>query len=224
MKQMCPKLAEFFVEQCFAGWTPLTPVSVGPPKNVWEDQQFWCQIYSEILNVTTKKSNKNVLNLKFSHCFSLLVFVLSQKSVHLLQQWKHSCTVGCKSSYICVLRKLFFLSYLSDRCLYSEASSFHSFCLFNFFFFGNVNTTTPLLHPRCLFILAHLIEEGGGGCYLRGWCLFNLAKMMVSVCHKELEHKVNKLKCKKLEVMQPKILNKCELLAINKPYRSVMIN
>ena len=37
--------------------------------------------------------------------------------------------------------------------------------------------------------------EGWGG-------LFNLEKTMVLVLHKELEHKVEKLKYKKLEVMQ----------------------
>ena len=39
-------------------------------------------------------------------------------------------------------------------------------------------------------------EEGG---------LFNLAKTTVSVLHKELEYKVEKLKYKMLEVMQPTI-------------------
>ena len=42
--------------------------------------------------------------------------------------------------------------------------------------------------------------------------LFNLAETMVSVLHKELEYKVEKLKYKKLEVMQPRISNKSELL------------
>ena len=42
-------------------------------------------------------------------------------------------------------------------------------------------------------------EGGGGG-------LFNLAKRMVLVLHKELECKVEKLKCKKLEVMQPRLI------------------
>ena len=36
---------------------------------------------------------------------------------------------------------------------------------------------------------------------------------MVSVLHKQLESKVEKLKCKKLEVMQSKIKNTSELLA-----------
>ena len=34
---------------------------------------------------------------------------------------------------------------------------------------------------------------------------------MVSVLHKELEYKVERLKYKKLEVMQPRIRNKSEL-------------
>ena len=36
-------------------------------------------------------------------------------------------------------------------------------------------------------------------------------KMVVSVLHKELECKVEKLKYKKLEFMQPRIKDKCEL-------------
>ena len=43
--------------------------------------------------------------------------------------------------------------------------------------------------------------------------LFNLAKTMVSVLHEELEYKVEKLKYKRLEVMQPMIKNKSELSA-----------
>ena len=38
-----------------------------------------------------------------------------------------------------------------------------------------------------------------------------IAKTMVSVLHKELSYKVEKLKFKKLEVMQPRIKNKSEL-------------
>ena len=49
------------------------------------------------------------------------------------------------------------------------------------------------------------------GSYLRGWGLFNLTQRMVSVVLKELEYKVEKLKYKKLEVMQPRIINKSEL-------------
>ena len=48
-----------------------------------------------------------------------------------------------------------------------------------------------------------LFERGGG--------YFNLAKMVVSVLHKELECNVEKLKYKRLEVMQPRIKNKSEL-------------
>ena len=47
-----------------------------------------------------------------------------------------------------------------------------------------------------------LIETGG---------LFNLAKKTVSALHKELEYKVEKLKYKKLEVMQPRIQHKSDL-------------
>ena len=48
---------------------------------------------------------------------------------------------------------------------------------------------------------------GGGG------SLFNLAKTMVSVLHKELEleYIVETFKYKKLEVRQPRIKNKSEL-------------
>ena len=41
--------------------------------------------------------------------------------------------------------------------------------------------------------------------------LFNLAKTMVSVLHKELEYKVEKVKYMRLDVMQPRIRNKSEL-------------
>ena len=49
-----------------------------------------------------------------------------------------------------------------------------------------------------------------GGLFERG-DLFNLAKMIVLVVHKELKYKVEKLKNKKSEVMQPRIKNKSEL-------------
>ena len=50
------------------------------------------------------------------------------------------------------------------------------------------------------------------GAYLRGGGgLSNLVKMVVSVLHKELGCKVEKLKYKKLEFMQPRIKNKSEL-------------
>ena len=59
----------------------------------------------------------------------------------------------------------------------------------------------------------HLKGEGlnrGGGLFeMEG--LFNLTKTMVSVLHKELEYRVNKLKCKKLDVMQLRMKNKYEL-------------
>ena len=49
--------------------------------------------------------------------------------------------------------------------------------------------------------------KGVGGLIETG-SLFNLAKTMVSVLHKELEYKVEKHKYWKLEVMQPMIKNK----------------
>ena len=53
-----------------------------------------------------------------------------------------------------------------------------------------------------------LIEMGG---LFERSSLFNLEKSKVLVLHKELEYKVEKLKYKKLEVMQPRIENKSEL-------------
>ena len=50
-----------------------------------------------------------------------------------------------------------------------------------------------------------------GAAYLRRRSLLNLETTMVSVLHKELECKVEKLKYKKLEVMQPREKNKSEL-------------
>ena len=47
-------------------------------------------------------------------------------------------------------------------------------------------------------------EGGGGGSYL-------ILKTMVSVLHKDLEYKVDKLKYIRLEVMQPRIKNKSDL-------------
>ena len=43
---------------------------------------------------------------------------------------------------------------------------------------------------------------------------FNSVKMVVSVLHKELECKVEKLKYKKFEVTQPRIKNKSEFLTL----------
>ena len=50
--------------------------------------------------------------------------------------------------------------------------------------------------PGGFFNISSAFEGGRGG------GLFNLEKTMVLVLHKELEHKVEKLKYKKLEVMQ----------------------
>ena len=57
------------------------------------------------------------------------------------------------------------------------------------------------------------LEEGGGGAKERPGGLFNLAKKMISVLHKELEWKVEKLKYKKLEVTQLRFETKSELPA-----------
>ena len=46
---------------------------------------------------------------------------------------------------------------------------------------------------------------------MRDGGLFNVEKTMVSLLHKELEYKVEKLKYKRLEVMQPRIRIKSEL-------------
>ena len=61
---------------------------------------------------------------------------------------------------------------------------------------------SSIKHP----IGAYLFQTrlGGGGLIETGG-LFNLAKTLVSVLHKELECKEEKLKCKKLEVMQRRI-------------------
>ena len=45
---------------------------------------------------------------------------------------------------------------------------------------------------------------------MRDGGLFNVEKTMVSVLHKELEYKVEKLKYKRLEAMQPRIRIKSE--------------
>ena len=58
----------------------------------------------------------------------------------------------------------------------------------------------PLLSPPGGLFQTHLSGGGGG--------LFNLAKTMVSVLHKELDCGVEKLKYEKLEIMQQRIKNK----------------
>ena len=60
--------------------------------------------------------------------------------------------------------------------------------------------------PRGLY--SKHIWPRGGEVLMETGGLFNLAKTMVSVLHKELEYKVEKLKYKKLEVMQPRIKTK----------------
>ena len=65
----------------------------------------------------------------------------------------------------------------------------------------------PLFSPLGAYLFqthlrGSLIETGG---------LFNFEKTKVSVLHKQLEYKVEKLEYDKLEVMQPRIKNKSEL-------------
>ena len=62
--------------------------------------------------------------------------------------------------------------------------------------------------PRGLLVSTPF--EGGGALTETGG-LFNLEQTMISVPHKELEYKVEKLKYKKLEVTQPRIRIKSEL-------------
>ena len=52
---------------------------------------------------------------------------------------------------------------------------------------------------------------GGGGGVKRDKGVFNLDNTMVLIIFKELEYKMEKLKYKKLEIMQPRIENKSEL-------------
>ena len=53
--------------------------------------------------------------------------------------------------------------------------------------------------------------SGGGGGLIETGGLLNLTRTMVSVLHKELEYKVEKLKYKMSEVIELRIKNKSEL-------------
>ena len=65
-------------------------------------------------------------------------------------------------------------------------------------------TVNPLLiPPRGGLVISNTFE--GWGRLFDNAGLFNLANKMVSVLHKELECKVEKLKYKKMEVMQQRI-------------------
>ena len=66
-----------------------------------------------------------------------------------------------------------------------------------------MNTVNPPVCPRGLIYFKRfegVSIEAGGGLFKRG-SLFHLAKTTVSVLHKELEYKVQKLKYKKLEII-----------------------
>ena len=67
---------------------------------------------------------------------------------------------------------------------------------------------SPLLRPLGAYLFQSPLREA----YLREG-VFNLEKTMVSVLHKELANKVEKLGYKKLEVMQPRI----KFQLVNKP-------
>ena len=88
--------------------------------------------------------------------------------------------------------------------------------------FQRITTVNPLLSPPGGLFISNQFEEGGliekGDLFERRG-LFNLEKTMVSILHKKLEYKVEALKYKRLEVMQPRIKNNSELLlgTINHP-------
>ena len=61
------------------------------------------------------------------------------------------------------------------------------------------------------------VGVGGGGGLIEMGGLFDLAKMMVSVLHKELECKVEKLKYKKLKSCSQGSRTNTNLHLVNKP-------
>ena len=69
-------------------------------------------------------------------------------------------------------------------------------------------TINPLLSPLGDLFISSPVEGGGGLIEMGG--IFNLETMMVSVLHKELEYKVEKLTYKKFQVIQPRIRIKFE--------------
>ena len=74
----------------------------------------------------------------------------------------------------------------------------------NFFIYHKPSIKGAYLFQAHLRRGRHSFERGRG--------LFNLEKMMVSVLHKELEHKVEKLtRTRRLEVMLPRIRIKSKL-------------
>ena len=86
------------------------------------------------------------------------------------------------------------------------------------------STVNPLLCPRGTGLFISNTFGGGwggggggglieiGGLFETGFFKFSLAKTVLSVLLEELEYKVEKLKYKKLEITQPRIRNKSELL------------
>ena len=72
-------------------------------------------------------------------------------------------------------------------------------------------TVNPPLSPPGAYLSQSHLWGGGGGGLNRDKGLFHLDKTMVLILFKELEYKMEKLKYKKLEIMQPRIENKSEL-------------
>ena len=97
--------------------------------------------------------------------------------------------------------------------------NFRIFLLMNvtFWYYASQHTVKPLLSPQGLIYFKHIwtVGAGGGGILIETRDLFNLAKTMVSVVPR-LEHKMEKLKYKKLKFTQPRIKNNAKQL-MNKP-------
>ena len=90
-----------------------------------------------------------------------------------------------------------------------------------FFIALDATSVIPNVTPWALFIVNPLLSTPVGlfisnilqaRAYLRRG-LFKVAKKIVPVLHEELECRVEKLKYKKLEVMQPRIKSKSKLPA-----------
>ena len=82
--------------------------------------------------------------------------------------------------------------------LIKKSASKHAYCFYEAVF----GCRNPLLTPPTPRILGRGLVETAG--------LFNLAQMMVC----KLEYKLEKLKYKKLQIMQLMIKNKCQLWTI----------
>ena len=81
----------------------------------------------------------------------------------------------------------------------------------SFFFLPVKNNHQDQFNKVQILQLGHVLKDHFDTVNPLGGCLFNLSEAMVTVLHKKLECKVEKLKNKKLEVMQLRIKNKSEL-------------